>query len=146
MRHHLGRRDLGRMQAGIEPDDRFALGRVKLGGRVIDASARKGLAHIAPLVEPCKIGLARDIEKQKRLLEHRAPDLTKLDATARGVESAVILDELVPFRELVVGARLEADDVRRLRNLGGCQSRKKNRNQENGDAWQGCLLNLKARI
>ena len=146
MRHHLGRRDLGRVQAGIEPNDRFAFGRVARGGLIIDARAREGLAHLTPLVEPREIGLARDIEQQKRFLEDGAPDLTKLDAIARGVESPVILDELVPFRELVVRAWLEADDVRRLRNLGRYESGQKDRNQENGYAWQGGLLNLKARM
>ena len=117
LRHVLRVRDLGRVKAAVDPHDRLAVPRhrPRRGSSTPRASASFRLIAL----NCARFLMLASLETIAE--DHRPPfdalaDLLDDDAIGRGVEVAEVGDDLLVGGELVVGARLEPEDVFRPRH------------------------------
>jgi hypothetical protein len=122
-RHGLTRRPLRGVKPGVDPHDGRTFLRERLSFVRIHPGPGEGRADLAPAVEIVQVVGTRDEEQLHRPPLHRGADGFHLHAVAGVGQLAIVRRDLVVIGHLVVGPRLEAEDLRRRGDLAGGEAR-----------------------
>ncbi len=108
---HLRMRHFGRVQPGVDPDDRLAFHGQGLGCLFVDPCPGELLADGAVSIEIRMVFRRRNCEQVQRSVQRRAADLTQRHTIAVGGQLPVVGLHLRITGELVVVAGLETEHV-----------------------------------
>ena len=120
LRRRLARRHLVRVERVTLEEDHLAVGdglihlRLRVSARVLEDRV-----HPLVVVEPREVFRGGDVQHEKRTAERRNAHVLDPDPVALRADELVVLDELVPFGELAVGAHPVPEELLGGRDLGG---------------------------